>query len=80
MFQVKLWDLAQKHCIRTVQAHEGYIRGVTFLPDGEHFLTVGDDKCVKMWETSPDEGTFVEPTDTVFSKVCCVQVVQHSEA
>lgn len=67
--EVKLWDLPRKECIRTIQAHEGYIRGAVFLPNGEHFLTIGDDKCIKFWETSPENESVVEPTDTMFSKV-----------
>lgn len=68
-FQVKLWNLTSRKCIRSIRAHDGYIRGTTFLPDGEHFLSVGDDKTIKIWETDPGDADNVEPTDTVVSKV-----------
>lgn len=61
--------MTRKECIRSIQAHEGYVRGATFLPDGEHFLTVGDDKSIKLWETDPEDEDNIEPTDTVVSKV-----------
>lgn len=58
-----------RKCLRSIQAHDGYIRGSVFLPDGEHFLTTGDDKTIKMWETNPTDEDNIEPTDTVVSKV-----------
>lgn len=72
--EVKLWDLPRKVCVRTVQAHEGFIRGLCFLPDGDHFVTIGDDKSIKVWETELDYGQVVEPTDTFFSRttVSCI--------
>ena len=61
--------MPRKHCIRSIQAHSGYVRGSVFLPDGEHFLTVGDDKTIKMWETDPSDEDSIQPTDTFLSKV-----------
>lgn len=55
--------------MRKIQAHEGYVRGSAFLPDGEHFLTIGDDKTIKLWETDPSNEDVIEPTDTFLSKV-----------
>lgn len=74
--QIRLWDLSRKECLRSVQAHESYIRGTVFLPDGDHFLTIGDDKTIKMWETDPSDESNVEPTDTVFSKVSFEIILQ----
>jgi len=31
--------------------HEGWIRDLVLLPDGERFVSVGDDMLVKLWET-----------------------------
>lgn len=69
MLQIRLWNLARKECIRSIQAHEGYISGAEFMPDGEHFITVGDDSNIKIWETSPSDEDNILPTDTVISKV-----------
>lgn len=68
--QVRLWDLPQRKCIRNFRAHNGYVRGITFLPGGQQFVTVGDDKTIKMWKTDlPDWGEEEEPTNTYISKV-----------
>jgi WD40 repeat protein len=46
------------------------VRGITFLPDGQQFITVGDDKTIKRWKTDlPDRGEVEEPTTTYISKV-----------
>lgn len=75
--EIRLWDLARKHCMRSIQAHEGYVRGSVFLPDGEHFLTVGDDKTIKMWETEPSDDDLIQPTDTFLSKTVVSSVSHH---
>lgn len=68
--QVRLWDLPQRKCIRNFRAHDGYVRGIAFLPSGQQFVTVGDDKTIKMWKTDlPDWGEEEEPTNTYISKV-----------
>ena len=38
------------------------------MPDGEHFITIGD-KNIKIWETEISNENFIEPTDTMVSKV-----------
>lgn len=76
---MKLWNLGTKKCVRSIQAHEGLVRGLCFLADGDHFLTVGDDKCIKMWETEPESEENVEPTDTSFSKVVFLVYTVFSE-
>jgi WD repeat and SOF domain-containing protein 1 len=46
------------------------VRGITFLPGGRQFITVGDDKTIKIWKTDlPDWGEEEEPTNTYISKV-----------
>lgn len=46
------------------------MRGITFLPGGQQFITVGDDKTIKIWKTDlPDWGEEEEPTNTYISKV-----------
>jgi WD40 repeat protein len=35
--------------IRTVHAHEGWVRNVVASPDGKHLATAGNDNAVKLW-------------------------------
>lgn len=38
--QVKLWNLTKRECVRTFQAHEGFVRGMVVRPCGTSFFTV----------------------------------------
>ena len=40
------------------------------MPEGNRFLTAGDDKTIKMWKTeTPDWGEEEEPVNTYISRV-----------
>lgn len=62
--------MATRKCVRKLQAHEGYVRGIAFTQDGSKFLTIGDDKTIKTWNTdiSPLQ-TADENVNTILSKV-----------
>ncbi|KAK9685127.1 Sof1-like domain [Popillia japonica] len=67
--EVRVWDLAQRKCLRDFLAHEGVIRGVTYIPDGNQFITLADDKTIKTWKTQmPQFGEDEEPVNTILSK------------
>ena len=40
IFQVRLWDLPRRECLRTLTAHTGFVRGLCVNPSGNTFLTV----------------------------------------
>lgn len=67
--ELRMWNLAQGMCTRTLLAHDGIIRAVTYVPNGKHFITIGDDKTIKTWDavSSREEE---EPLNTIVSKVC----------
>lgn len=76
--EVRLWNLSMQKCIRNFVAHEGYVRQVCFLPNGERFITVGDDKTIKTWNFEaphPDEEE--EPLDTILSKSMITGISHH---
>ncbi|KAL4842340.1 hypothetical protein H8958_006926 [Nasalis larvatus] len=67
---VRIWNLTQRNCIRTVQAHEGFVRGICTRFCGTSFFTVGDDKTVKQWKMDgPGYGEEEEPLHTILGKV-----------
>lgn len=70
--EVKIWNLAQGTCKRTLLAHDGIVRALTYVPNGKHFITVGDDKTIKTWDANKEEGE--EPLNTIVSKVCSFHV------
>jgi len=61
--EVKTWSLSRGRCTRTILAHDGVVRDITYTTDGERFITIGDDKTIKTW--GPEE----EPLNTIISKV-----------
>nr|CAG4640808.1 EOG090X04WU [Eulimnadia texana] len=44
--EMRLWDLSRKKLLHSVQAHDGYVRGIAFGENSSLF-TVGDDKLIK---------------------------------
>lgn len=76
--EVKLWNLATQKCVKSFLAHEGYVRQICFLPDGERFITVGDDSTIKTWNIElPNPGEQEEPIDTVLSKSMITGISHH---
>lgn len=66
--QVKIWNLASQQCLRTVPAHEGFVRGLCMSREGTSFLTVGEDKVIKQWPFSSDDEEELEPVNTILGK------------
>jgi len=59
--------------VRTIQGHQGYVRGMTFTNDGETLITVGDDKNIRFWPTNSELADNVDPTvakHSIITKVC----------
>lgn len=76
--EVKIWDIPQKICVRRFIAHEGIVRGITYNPIGEYFLTVGDDKTIKIWNSNiSKEADDEEPVNTILSKSVIMGISHH---
>ena len=74
--QVKLWSLDNRSCPWTVQAHNGFVKGLSFAPfsKSERLVSVGDDKTVKVWNTSEYE---TDPLQVFTSKYSFTGVDHH---
>lgn len=64
--EVRIWNLALGKCIQSFLGHDGVLRCITYVPDGERFITIGDDKTIKTWSATKEED---EPLNTIISKV-----------
>ncbi|MFM8214484.1 MAG: WD40 repeat domain-containing protein [Pirellula sp.] len=51
------WSMleAEPKIIRTVDAHQGWIRGVEISPDGTLAVSVGNDQVIRLWKTDSGE-------------------------
>lgn len=78
--EIRLWNLPTRTCVRNVVAHDGWVRGLVFSPDGNRFLSVGDDKSIKIWvselselDDDEDDG----PITTILSKSVITSISHH---
>ncbi|KAK7863154.1 hypothetical protein R5R35_012768 [Gryllus longicercus] len=77
--EVCFWDLPSQTCVRRFQAHSGFVRGLTFVPDGNGLLSVGDDKTVKTWNTDSLFDSNEEPIETRISKTVLTGITHHQK-
>ncbi len=49
------WDLESRKPVRTVAAHDRWIRRVIAMPDGRRVVTVADDMLCKVWDVETAE-------------------------
>lgn len=78
--EVRIWDIARRVCLRNFVAHEGIVRGVTYFPNSKHFLTIGDDKTIKMWKSEgPSFGEDEEPVNTLLSRTVLSSITHNNK-
>lgn len=76
--EVRVWDIAQRKCMREFIAHNGIVRGVVYAANGDVFYTVGDDKTIKTWRSlTPQFGEEEAPTNTILSKTVLSGISYH---
>ena len=76
--EVRVWNLGHGACNRTFLAHDGIVRGIVFDANNEHFITISDDKTIKMWKAEkPSFGEEEEPTNTIISKTMISGISHH---
>ncbi|CAH2231029.1 jg3471 [Pararge aegeria aegeria] len=75
--EIRLWDLASRKCTRHFTAHEGWVRSLCFTPDGQNFMSVGDDKTIKTWKSEVCDEEDEEPTNTLLSMSVVSGITHH---
>ncbi|XP_022910573.1 DDB1- and CUL4-associated factor 13 [Onthophagus taurus] len=76
--EVRIWDLAQRVCLRNFVAHEGVIRDLTYTCSGDLFLSIGDDKTIKFWNSdlSHDYDKNL-PVNTIINKYVLTSIARN---
>ena len=76
--QLKLWDVSRRKVLSTVQAHDGFVRSMTFNEESSSLYTVGDDKLIKQWKTEAVDGSDLKtPVNTILTKSMLTGVSHH---
>lgn len=83
--EVREWDLVTQTCRRNFVAHQGYVRGIAYLPatlsaTEKRFLTCGDDKTVKLWRCAAAgeaDNDIEEPIATMLSRSTLTDISHH---
>ncbi|XP_052895340.1 DDB1- and CUL4-associated factor 13 [Anopheles moucheti] len=68
--EVKVWYVANKKCLTSINAHTGYCRGIAFCGDGSRIITIGDDKKIMTWSYDLDqqEDETPKPSNMIVTK------------
>ncbi len=75
---MRLWNVAQQKLMSLVQAHDGFVRGLSFGHEPSTFFTVGDDRLVKQWRSEAVDGSDLKaPVNTMVSKTMLTGVSHH---
>lgn len=80
--EIRLWDLPNRKCLKTIAAHEGYVRGVSFNQNGEYFFSCGNDMTIKQWRctTAEAEDTTEDLMNTILGKTVFHSIDHHWSA
>jgi len=46
--EVRLWDLSTRTCLQSTALHRGFVQGICCTPSGDHFISVGQDKTIRI--------------------------------
>jgi len=52
---IKVWDLAQGTCERSLEGHAFYVNCVVLSPDGRHIMSGSSDHTAKLWDIESGE-------------------------
>jgi WD repeat and SOF domain-containing protein 1 len=77
--EIRLWELPKRKCLKTISAHDGYVRGLCFNQSGEYFFSCGDDMTIKQWRcsASEDDETVEVLMNTILGKTVFHSIDHH---
>jgi platelet-activating factor acetylhydrolase IB subunit alpha len=68
---VRLWD-SRGVCIKRLDGHENWVRGLVFHPAGRFLISVGDDGTMRCWDLE-QEGRLVKTMENHDAFVTCIR-------
>nr|CAG4642467.1 EOG090X04WU [Evadne anonyx] len=76
--ELRLWDVSHRKLLQKVQAHDGFVRGITFSHEKNSFYTVGDDKLIKQWKAEDSNGKDIKnPINIIVAKTMLTGITHH---
>lgn len=76
--EVKIWNLAERKCLQTYVAHDGFVRGLCMNQSGDMFFSCGNDKIIKHWKYDLESETNeLEPVQTIVGKTFYTCIDHH---
>ena len=69
---IRRWSIASEECLHIYYSHSNYIYSLAVLPNGEDFVSVGEDRTLRVWSantTSKCRQTVTHPCESVWA-VC----------
>lgn len=75
--EIKVWSLANRSCLQTIQAHEGMVQGLCMPQSGRSFFSVGNDKTIKHWSLDETGTSEADPINTILGKTIFTSIDHH---
>jgi WD repeat and SOF domain-containing protein 1 len=75
---VRVWNLAERKCLQTYNAHDGFVRGLCMNPTASMFFSCGNDKIIKHWKYDLETVTsLLEPVQTIVGRTFYTSIDHH---
>lgn len=75
--EIITWDLPTRTINHRLRAHDGWVRGIVHTVDSSSFISVGDDKTIKIWKANTTTSEELIPTNTILSKSTFTSISHH---
>jgi WD repeat and SOF domain-containing protein 1 len=76
--EVRVWNLAERKCLQTYNAHDGFVRGLCMNPTASMFFSCGNDKIIKHWKYDLETVTsLLEPVQTIVGRTFYTSIDHH---
>lgn len=73
--EIRIWNLINRNCMKIIPAHSSIVRGLCCTNDGSKFLSVSDDKTIKIWDDFSSEVDM--PLTTIIGKRIMMGIDHH---